>query len=612
MPVPVTLLFAFALSCSEPIGGERTTRPRQSDPDPPDDSAPDDSAPDDSASDDSASDDSGTAGPVQLTYPDRRVGMFYLTWHTYAAQAQAARTSGPATIEDVIAAGGTPAAMLYDAGLFDAAQAFHYHQEPELGFYCLYRQDADSTSMPDCPDIETTARTHATQLWEAGVDFVYVDLTNVPGYSDFSDVLGLRPIEVLFEEWGRLRRSGVPTPQIVPWVNLSATGDGSTPMVRKVLALRDSVQDDLWFAPDGVPALFYVAGTSADPALVEEIRAAGVTPVPLWGNLGADRLAAGDAGWMQPCTTGGDFTTRIAPDVPCDQGYTTTSPLGTVLSVSRSYQIGYASLPWQASGRYDGLTFQKQMETAFAVQPDILLVNAWNEHIAQPQANPYDSAYGVLRRSMGLTANTDATADWLWVDMYGADYNRDFEPTVQDGGAGLALLESCLRVYATGARTCDDAGESCCQLGSGRTFVYSVRPSSTATSGDHVPTVERAEFDALLASGWTEACSPIYAPPGLCAGTTADGPFGLYPEDGADRLPVYRCYTGVGHLMTNDPGCEGTTYERLLGYAAASPSSAMPRRLTRCYNRSERVHLHWLDAPCPAGVEQEGALGYVQ
>ena len=402
-----------------------------------------------------------------------------------------------------------------------------------------------------------------------------------------------------------------PTPQIAPWVNLAAATDGS-PLVRRVLALHETAYDDLWFAPDGVPAMFHVASADANPALVEEIRAAGITPVPLWGNLGAAALAGGDAGWMQPCTQGGAFTTLVSRDTPCDQGYTTASPLGTVLSASRSYQIGYASLPYQASGRLDGLTFQKQMATAFAVQPDVLLLNAWNEHIAQPQANPYASAYGALGRSMGLTATGDAAADWLWVDMYGADLNRDFEPTEEDGGAGYALLASCLRVYATGAASCDDPGEACCQLAEGRTLVYSVRASPTATSGDHVPTVERAEADALVAGGWTEGCNPIYGPPGLCAGSSGDGPFGLYPSDAEGRVPVFRCYTGVDHFLTNDPACEGATFERLLGYAASTPSSAMPRPLTRCYNRAVRAHLHWLDAACPSSVEQEGGLGFVQ
>jgi hypothetical protein len=281
------------------------------------------------------------------------------------------------------------------------------------------------------------------------------------------------------------------------------------------------------------------------------------------------------------------------------------------VSVSRSYQVGYASLPFQSSGRLGGLTFQKQMETALAVQPDVLLLNAWNEHIAQPQANPYGGEYGALRYSMGVTQSTDVSADWLWVDMYGSDLNRDFEPTVQDGGAGYALLQSCLRVWRSGARSCADTGEVCCQLVRDRVMVWSVRSSSSATAGDHVPTLDRAEVDSLVAGGWVEGCNPGYAPPGMCEGAEGDGPFGLYELSGSGRVAVYRCYTGVDHFLSTDGGCEGTTYERLLGYAATSPSSDMPRPLRRCYNSAGLAHFWWLDASCPAGTD-EFTLGYVR
>jgi len=34
------------------------------------------------------------------------------------------------------------------------------------------------------------------------------------------DVLELRPTEVLFEEWAKLRVAGTPTPQIAVWANI--------------------------------------------------------------------------------------------------------------------------------------------------------------------------------------------------------------------------------------------------------------------------------------------------------------------------------------------------------------------------------------------------------
>lgn len=577
------------------------------------DSQPDDSQPDDSQADDSAP-------PLVLAYPEQRVGIFYLTWHAYAAQAMGQVPEAErATVEQVIR-GELPgfASLLYDRGLYNAAAAFHYHQTPDPGFYCLYRARAtdESPPLPDCAGISEVAAAHAAQLWDAGVDFVYVDLTNLPVLEPFADAIGLRPFEVLLEEWSALRAAGQPTPQIAAWVPATAVSDGQTPMIRPLLEVYAQYADsDLLLRPDpgDAPVVFVVdhGGLPIDAGLEAEISAAGVTPVRLWGNLSAERLAEGTAGWMQPCTRDGGFTTVVEPGRACDQGYTQGTPIGTVLSVSYSFQLGYASLPLQAAGRLDGLTLRKQFETAFQVQPDVLLVNAWNEHIAQPQANPLDASLGPLRRSMGVTGATDAGADWLWVDMYGAEFSRDLEPTAEGGDAGYQLLQACLSHYRGGHTSCDDSGNACCQLPAGLSWVYSLRAGAQAAS-DHLLTIDSGERASLVSGGWTELCNPHYGPPGYCGnGQDVAAPFRLFPEAGADRRALYRCWSGGDHFISTDASCEGRETESLLGYMATTRTSAAPRSLTRCYNESG-WHLHAVDAPCPSGTRAEATLGYVR
>ena len=169
--------------------------------------------PNDSTSDSTPSESGGDSqveetadtGPVTESYPAQRVGIFYLAWHAYAAKAMASLPESERyTIDDVIVADGlSPAALLYNEGLYNTAMGFHYHQEPALGYYCLYRpRDGEAPydepyAGPDCGDISAMAEAHATELWDAGVDFVYVDLPNLPTYTPFGDVLGLRPLEVL-------------------------------------------------------------------------------------------------------------------------------------------------------------------------------------------------------------------------------------------------------------------------------------------------------------------------------------------------------------------------------------------------------------------------------
>lgn len=42
----------------------------------------------------------------------------------------------------------------------------------------------------------------------------------------------------------------------------------------------------------------------------------------------------------------------------------------------------------------------------------------------------------------------------------------------------------------------------------------------------------------------------------------------LDPNPATGLVALYRCYTGTDHFVSTDPGCEGTTTEKILGYAA--------------------------------------------
>lgn len=578
----------------------------------------------------------GSGGTAVQTYPAQRVGIFYLGWHAFAADAMAQVPAAERfTIEDVIR---TPSLGFGDViakhGLLGQAASFHYHAKPAPGFYCLYRARpgepayAEPNYAPDCPNISAVAKQHAEQLWSAGVDFVFMDITNFAAESPQADVLGVRPFEVLLEEWAALRKQGIFTPQIAAWMPARAVDPGQTPLYPKILAAYAKPEyADLLLThqPTQSKVMFLVDATGSDtkPEYLADIQAAGILPVKMWGNLAGNVLDSGVAGWMQPCTAAGAFTTLVPPNQPCAQGYAKTTPLGAVLSVSASFQIGYASLPFQASGRLGGLTLKKQFETAFAAQPNYLMVNAWNEHIAQPQPNPHSASLGALRRSMGKgqPPSGDAGADWLWVDMYGGDGSRDLEPTSNDAGANYELLKSCLRVYKSGHTSCtsaDQSQETCCQLGQGRLLVRSLRGKNDGGSmnTDHVLTLSELERDTLVQSGgFAEVCSPFYGPPGLCGGgTTVDGPFLVFADAGPKRVAFYRCLTGVDHFISTASNCEGTTTEGPLGFLSTEQTSDTPRPLRRCYHTTAQRHFHSLTGECPSlpGVNAELTLGYVR
>ena len=577
-------------------------------------------------------------------YPDQRVGIFYLAWHAYASDAiRKIAPSERLTMEDVIRSPGTmPSAMILDHGLYNEAAAFHYSVEPELGFYCLFRPRPGQAPYPEpdaiapCPNISEVAAKHADLLWSAGVDFVFVDLTNIPFYSPFADVLGVRPAEVLAEEWRALRDKGVMTPQIAVWVPMPPKPAGAAWTWEEVFAgLYDAPEYDDLILRDkvsGKKVLFAVenGGFPMDSGAVAAAESNGgkndVMVVPMWGNLSAADLAAGRASWMQPCEAPGppdgalQFTTLVAHQNPCNNRYTTTSKLGTVLSVSTSYQVGYASLPMQAAGRNEGLTLKKQFQTAFAVKPDWLLINSWNELIAQPQSNAGVTSQGPMGHSMGITPSADGSYDWLWVDTYGAEFARDLEPTVEYGDGPYQLMRSCIAAYKAGGCSAAPA-EACCQIQPAYTLVHSMRvkdPDQNMDT-DHVPTTAFNEVVALLGTGsFEQVCNPFFGPPSTCAtgsNLSGDAPFQLLAQPGPGRVALYRCFSGVDHFISPSSTCEGTTGEGLLGYVSTTRTSSTPRPLCRCYNGPAQTHFHWLGESCPTalpGVAHEAVLGYVK
>lgn len=571
-------------------------------------------------------------GPRDLpSYPARRVGIFYLAWHAFAADAMGQLPAAQRhTVDEALRSPTlTFADLLPTAALSQQAHAFRYHAKPQLGFYCLYRKRPGEAAygepnfVKDCPNIQNVARTHATQLWSAGVDFVFVDLTNLQGMSPFADVLGVRPLEVLLEEWRKARDAGIMTPQVAAWV---PAPDKTGPMVyEEVLALYNNpaFADLIVRDPKSGKKVAFLVDYLTTAAGLAAVEANGgkndVVAVRLWGLLQQSKLNAGVASWMQPCQIGGKWTTIVEAGRPCDQGYAANSPLGSILSVSTSYQLSYASLPFHAAGRREGLTLKKQFERAFTVKPDWLLINSWNELIAQPQQNPHPASMGPLRHSMGAY---DASGVSLWVDAYGAEYVRDLEPTVEYGSAYYDLMKSCLRVYRLGGCKAAGAGsETCCKLDQAFTLVRSLREKDPQNllNTHHVLSTGDNERNTLVASGaWEEVCNPLLGVPQLCGGgamTNADGPFELYAQAGPQRKALMRCYTGVSNFFSLDPACEGTQVVGTLGYLSTVQDSRTARPLWRCYNTVAQRHFHWLGTGCPTskpGVKQESQLGWVR
>jgi hypothetical protein len=567
-------------------------------------------------------------GTTCYEYPKKRVGIRYLAWHAFAGDGlQQHPTAQRRTVEDVIrSASPSFFDILPTPSLRAQAYSFHYQARPTVGFYCLYRKRpaeaayAEPNFVPDCPNITQTTGGHAS-IWNVGADFIYLDLTTIPEMGPFADVLGVRPLEVLLEEWVALRAAGTMTPQVAAWLPAPDKVAGKPLTYEAVLKiyntptfadliLRDSAGRKVMFLLDD-------STTDAGRTIIEQNGGANdVVGVRLGGPLGQPKLSAGVASWMQPCEVSGGFTTIVEAAVPCNQGHTPASPIGSILSASNSYQLSYASLPFQAAGRANGLTLKQQFATAFALQPDWLLINSWNQWIARPANNPFPASMGDLRKSMGVT---DDSGLWLWREAYGAEYLSDVESSAEYGNSYISLLASCIRVLRKGGCAAA-AGEACCKVSDTYQLIRSLRekdPTNQMTTL-HVLSIGTAERDNRVATGtWEEVCNPLLGLPQLCGGsnmTNADLPFQLFVAAGADRQQLMRCSSGADQFFSVDPACEGATVVGPLGYFSTVRTSEMARPLRRCYNATALHHFHWLDVACPtlAGVKDEGLVGYVR
>src|SRR5262249_18935101 len=113
-----------------------------------------------------------------------------------------------------------------------------------------------------------------------------------------------------------------------------------------------------------------------------------IVVVRMWGLSSQALLAQGAWDWMAPCRTStGAWVTSIDAATSCTQAFPAGSPIGSAISVSSSYQTYYASLPGSAAGSRGGLTMKKQFDRAFALHPDYVILDGWNEFVAQPQPN---------------------------------------------------------------------------------------------------------------------------------------------------------------------------------------------------------------------------------
>ena len=464
-----------------------------------------------------------------------------------------------------------------------------------------------------------TASTHAKWLTDANIDYVAVDITNWPDVNEPTDIGVLRPTEVLFEEWLKLRQQGIPTPKIALWVCSPANSTTWQYLLKKLY--NNASYQDLIYTQGGKKVFFlpYRPGTCYDAEEEAKIRANfgrnDVTTTKMWALFGPSDYAEGVWGFFSPCVSGitNDYTTSMVGEAACNQYPTTearSNGMAVEVTASGSYMLSQSALPFASPGHMRGLTLHRLFQRVLKDRPPHVFLSSFNEHIGgrQAPASPAKIAF-----NMGLPTDPQRTS--VWVDTYGSEFSRDVEPTVEGGSRVFEVLKACLVLYK-GGRDCTAAPTSLCCTTGDKAIWSNAWAVTNPSSGDSLVTVDRQELQALVHEGWREVCSPIVGPSVFCVNTSnpdgRSGPFLLYSKQQAGSKPLYRCYDAASghHAISDDAQCTGLGHtESLLGFAAAGPGGETLRALRRCRTPSG-AYTHALDLPCD--VNDSHVLGFVR
>ncbi len=314
---------------------------------------------------------SETAG---LPKKDKYVGLFYLVW----------TTGSTCDVDNAKAIASNP----YNPN-FGPRWGFCWWSEPETGYH---RAD-------DVWQIKRDMYYFAM----AGVDFIYVDLTNGYLYEDTQ--------KVLLDTCAEMRANGQMTPYIVPWGLASAVkGRGDLGKYYE-LFMTDEKYKDLWFYWDGKPlAMAKPLDDGTFPIMKDEyykdrltFRKSWVSPEQYsemyWEDNRIVNFGYG-YGWVE------NRETAECTGIGC-AGF---ANFGAGRSGSRSAKK-YLNAFLETDTMGKGTVFETAFKQLMKKNPEceVLLISRWNEWVAQNFTEEH---------------NTDTG----FVDQFNPEFSRDIEP----------------------------------------------------------------------------------------------------------------------------------------------------------------------------------------
>jgi len=328
--------------------------------------------------------------------------------------------------------------ILSGKGDWGPVGAWHWHGKPALGYYCLSKDDSVLSK-------------HAEMLRDAGIDFVYLDITNwgVVAASDRVNEMILQPLERLLPVWSKVPGA----PKVVPWFPLTANAD-----VPDAVLARMEKYPGMRFMFKGKPLILVVDNSVFVP---DSARIAALekkyTVRKMWADITQKTSNWSFQQWCYEPSPYSHAFLASAGARECNQLYW-TGYNGEAISVSSAYQ-GYGSPDGFISDRRYGVpklggrTFVQQFKTLLKY-PDvpIALLSTWNEWLA------IRFCYSPIQQS-AAGCKTDIVPDGEnnrgFVDEYNADYNKDLEPAADGyGDFYYRLMKHCIAKFKNGRQPC--------------------------------------------------------------------------------------------------------------------------------------------------------------
>ena len=317
----------------------------------------------------------GQARPLQS---GKFVGIFYFVWHS--------RADTPYDNTKALAA--DPAHPRYGP-----VPAFHWWGEPAAGYF----RDDDPW----------LARKNLQMLGEAGVDVLFLDVTNAATYP--------ADVKVLFDTAEAMRGEGFRTPQI-GFITHSRTNTVVTELYSTYYA--KGLYKDLWFRWQGKPLLLGDRDkTPLDPTIDSFF-----TRRDSWAwSPGQDKWQ-----WLDkyPQRAAWHTSPNVPEEIPVSVAGHPTDNLGRSYHSAETWGQGIeppVDDQYRTPLSGQGLQFQQQWDRALKLDPPFVFVTGWNEWTAQRFISGAGGGPNFLGRKL-------EPGETFFVDNYNEEFSRDIMP----------------------------------------------------------------------------------------------------------------------------------------------------------------------------------------